>query len=95
MKESRFVLMLSALILLSGCNTRFFKVISSSYAKEYCSCRFVVGQTKKYCHQYALQIVPVSSHAESENNKSIEAKALGYSSRAIFKSARLGCVLIN
>ena len=86
-------LLILFLLTLCGCNGNFFKVVSSSYVKEYCSCRFVVSQTQSYCHQYASQIVSVSSHTEDKKAKAIQAQALGFTSQAKFISPLLGCQL--
>lgn len=91
--KRKMIISLILPLVLSGCNKSFFKVVSSSFAKEYCSCRFVVGQSKKYCHDYASQIVPVSSYSEDGQNKTIQAKALGFISKAIYKDSKRGCSL--
>ena len=91
------------LICLSSClrheaninKASFFKVVSSSYAKELCSCLFVVKQKKEYCRKYAKQIVPVGSENIDDTKKTVTATALGLTSTAIFHNKRLGCGLIG
>ena len=94
-------LFLLAFVLTSGClkepakeeKNSFFKVVSSSYAKELCSCLFVVGQSKEYCMNYARQIVPVRSFQVNDDQKSVIATAFNIQSKAQHRSSQLGCRL--
>lgn len=90
MKVLNFLTLLS-LLLLSSCVPDFFKVVSNSYAKELCSCLFVVGQEEDYCKNYAKQIVSVSELTISRENKRVLAKGFGHKSSVTFRSKRLGC----
>lgn len=90
----RFSLLFISTLLLSSCQGSFFKVLSSSYAKEYCSCYYVVGQSKEYCQAYSRQILPVSSYDINESDKKISAKGLGFASEAKFIDDRKGCEII-
>lgn len=98
----RIILLSSILLLLIGCQrsstprteASFFKVVSSSFAKEFCSCLFVEKQEADYCKSYARQIVPVSSYKIDEENKTILALALGIQSTAQFRGEKLGCRLL-
>jgi hypothetical protein len=93
----------STLIFLSGClksepnlgKASFFKVVSSSYAKELCSCLFVVEQELEYCRRYSKQLLPVSSEKIDRNKKTVGATALGITSIAVYRSKRFGCGLLG
>lgn len=87
------ILTLLALLSLPSCVPDFFKVVSSSYAKELCSCLFVVGLDENYCKNYAKQIVSVSKLKISREKKFIVAEGLGHKSLAIYQSQKLGCLL--
>jgi len=89
----KFQLILS-LILLTSCKHPIIPVVAASFAKEYCSCRFVVGQTEKYCKSYASQIVSVSSFSEDLNNKYVSAAAFGHLASSQFINKKYGCDLI-
>ncbi|NUM42596.1 MAG: hypothetical protein HUU45_13300, partial [Leptospiraceae bacterium] len=49
----------------------FPKILPSFHSKEYCSCYFVVKQSKEYCENYARQWIPISSYSLDENTKTI------------------------
>ncbi|MCR9206246.1 MAG: hypothetical protein NXH75_16810 [Halobacteriovoraceae bacterium] len=94
MKILRRILIFSPLFLLS-CDVPFFKVVSSSFAKEFCSCLFVVKQTETYCKAYAKQIVPVSKFSINQETKSVEAWGLGYSTQVSFLGDKEGCQILD
>lgn len=71
----------------------FFRVISSSFAKEYCSCFFVENHKDAYCKSYASQVLPVSSYNINPVTKETSAIFMGITSRAVFVSKKLGCQL--
>lgn len=88
------ILLLTPLFLFS-CDVPFFKVVSSSFAKEFCSCLYVVKQTEAYCKAYAKQIIPVSKYSINQEKKSIEAWGLGYSTRVSFLGDKKGCQILE
>jgi hypothetical protein len=52
-------------------------VLPAFYAKEFCSCRYVMGQTDAYCRGYATQWLPISSFAHDEAAKRVTVRATG------------------
>lgn len=82
-----------ALFILPSCETNILKAVSTSFAKEYCSCRFVVKQTDSYCREYAMQMIPISSYKVSGNE--VIAHALGHKRKAVYKNEFLGCALTS
>jgi hypothetical protein len=68
----------------------FPSIISSYYAKEFCSCYFVIGQTKEFCHDYTRQYVPISDFQLNEEKKQVTVSGLGVTSVAEF-SKGTGC----
>jgi hypothetical protein len=80
---------LSLLLFLTGC--KFPKAVSAFYAKEVCSCLFVVGQDESYCHEYGKQIIPIWTKKIDLKEKTVEAFGLWESTSARFISKRSGC----
>lgn len=70
----------------------FPKIISAYTAKEYCSCRYVMGQPADYCRGYVKQYVPASLVDDGEH-KSVSAQGLGQGATAVWRGQREGCVL--
>ncbi len=68
-------------------------VLPAFYAKEFCSCRHVMGQTDAYCHGYATQWLPISSFAHDEAAKRVTVRATGVTRSARWLGAREGCRL--
>lgn len=62
-------------------------------AKEYCSCRFVMGQSDGYCRGYVAQWLPISGIAVDEAGKKVTARGTGVLRSARWLSAREGCRL--
>jgi len=90
MKEK--IILLSTLIF-GSCD--FPQVVSNSFTKEFCSCYFVVGQSEKYCYDYALQSLQISSYEIHRESKTITASGYGFSSEAKFLSKEEGCRITN
>jgi len=70
--------------------------VTSMYAKEYCTCRFVLPQTHEYCilrvkRLYSLFDVKLEV---DESSKTVHSKFLFYSSKSFFKDERRGCGLL-
>jgi hypothetical protein len=89
------VLLIFNLLFLSSCSLRFLKVISASFSKEYCSCRYVLKKDKKYCESNSRQIVPIFSYDEDELNKKITSHSMGFSTVSIYGGKRVGCLIIQ
>lgn len=85
----KFITFLIISILLSGCD--FVKAFSSSFAKEYCSCRFVEGQSKQNCKDYAYNFIPPWSIVEDEKKKQVTVSSLFKSTTAVYSNKRYGC----
>lgn len=79
--------------LLSGCDIT--KALSAQYAKEYCSCRFVLGQNDKYCAQAVEQVIGVSDYKVNLEEKSVWARGLARESTAIYQTKTSGCLLVD
>lgn len=86
-------LALLSILLISGC--KFPKVVSAFYAKEVCSCLFVVGQSEDYCHEYGKQIIPIWTKDIDRENKKVKAWGLWESTEARFISLRTGCQIVE
>jgi hypothetical protein len=68
-------------------------ILPAFYAKEFCSCRFVVGQSVPFCHDYASQWLPINHFYLSEPKRCVTVTALGQTRSAGFLSRREGCRL--
>lgn len=62
-------------------------------AKEYCSCRFVMGQTDAYCRGYVQQWLPISEITVDEAARTVTARGTGVLRSARWLSPRQGCRL--
>jgi len=72
----------------------FQGVLSAYTAKEYCSCRYVMGFSEKYCLGYAKQYIPYSALTEDTAAKRVTVRGMGQSSTATWMSPREGCRLL-
>ena len=81
---------LVSVIFLSGCCTKL-KVSSANFAKEYCSCHFVEGQTTEYCEKYAYNLLPIGKLKVDQINKWVEVSSYGHSTRVQWEGPRFGC----
>jgi hypothetical protein len=62
-------------------------------AKEYCSCRFVMGQSDAYCRGYVRQWLPISELTVDEAARTVAARGTGVLRSARWLSPRQGCRL--
>lgn len=89
-------LIITALVLMgsltSSCD--IIQAVSSSYAKEYCSCRFIEEQDDKYCADYAKQIVEVKKYWIDFDKKLVWARGLGKETLVQFDQVK-GCQIIS
>lgn len=76
-------------------NSTFKRVIPASFVTEFCSCYYVEKQSKNHCEWYSSQIISVSDYHIDEDKKAITAYGLHEEALAVFKSDRLGCVLLE
>ena len=72
----------------------FPDIISAYTAKEYCSCRYVVGQSQEYCQGYVKQYLPLSGLIDDAEQKRVTASGLGRSHTAVWIGTRQGCRLL-
>jgi CubicO group peptidase (beta-lactamase class C family) len=73
------------------------KLIRALYAKELCSCIFVLNRTVDQCHadlKLSLPILPFSKINRDNLTVSTTFTKISHS-KAIFKGARLGCTLVK
>lgn len=86
-----------ALALYIGANyddaRRFPKIISSYYAKEACTCLYVLQRSESQCHEMVRQYVPISSFQNDAASKKVHVRGLGQGSVATFIDVRHGCRL--
>jgi hypothetical protein len=68
-------------------------ILPAFYAKEWCSCRYVMGQDDAYCHGYARQWLPIWSFAHDPAAQRVTVTALGATRSASFLGGRRGCRL--
>ncbi|PKJ67020.1 amidase, partial [Klebsiella sp. X1-16S-Nf21] len=91
------VLLLLALVTTAWQNrvhlAAFPGIIGAYTAKEYCSCRYVMGNSADYCRAYTQQYVPTSGFFDDEARKRVTARGLGSTQTAAWLSAREGCQL--
>ena len=69
-------------------------ILSAYSAKEYCSCRYVMGFEAAYCQGYVKQYLPLSELHDEPQNRRVEARGLGRQSSAIWLGPREGCRLL-
>ena len=90
------MIVLSAVVYLSvnGEHTKSFPhIISSFYAKEFCSCYFVTEGSEPECHQFAKQWIPISEFHLDKENQTVSVTGLFVTTRARYTGDRYGCVL--
>ena len=68
-------------------------VLPAFYAKEFCSCRYVMGQSLDYCRGYARQYLPIGSFALDEAARRVTVRATGVTRSARWLGPREGCRL--
>jgi hypothetical protein len=88
------LLLLSITIAWNWTHLRTFPgVLPAFYAKEFCSCRYVMGQSLDYCHSYARQYLPISTFALDEAAKRVTVRATFVTRSARWLGPRDGCRL--
>ena len=73
----------------------FPEIVSSYSAKEYCSCRYVVGRTPDQCYDLVRQYISIDTPVEDEAARTITITGMGQTNQARYVNERLGCVLLN
>ncbi|GLH35528.1 MULTISPECIES: hypothetical protein [Pseudomonas] len=69
-------------------------ILSAYSAKEYCSCRFVMGLDPAYCRGYVAQWLPLSMLEEDSQQRLVVAAGLGQRNQAAWQGAQAGCRLL-
>ncbi|UVL60696.1 amidase [Pseudomonas sp. B21-032] len=69
-------------------------ILSAYSAKEYCSCRYVMGFDPQYCRSYVQQYLPLSRLDEDAQQRLISAAGLGVKNHAQWLGLREGCRLL-
>lgn len=69
-------------------------ILSAYSAKEYCSCRFVMGFDQAYCRGYVQQYLPLALLEEDSAGRLVSAEGLGRRHQAAWLGARAGCRLL-
>ncbi|MHC5124639.1 amidase [Pseudomonas inefficax] len=69
-------------------------ILSAYSAKEYCSCRFVMGFEPAYCQGYVKQWLPLSVLEEDSQQRQVTAEGLGRRNQAAWQGPREGCRLL-
>ena len=69
-------------------------ILSAYSAKEYCSCRFVMGFEAAYCQGYVKQWLPLSLLEEDLQQRQVTAQGLGRRNQAAWQGPREGCRLL-
>ncbi|MNS36995.1 hypothetical protein D3C72_691950 [compost metagenome] len=69
-------------------------ILSAYSAKEYCSCRFVMGFEPAYCQGYVKQWLPLSLLEEDSQQRQVTAAGLGRRNQAAWQGPREGCRLL-
>ncbi|WP_410480969.1 amidase [Pseudomonas plecoglossicida] len=69
-------------------------ILSAYSAKEYCSCRFVMGFAPAYCQGYVKQWLPLSLLEENSQQRQVTAEGLGRRNQAAWQGPREGCRLL-
>ncbi len=69
--------------------------VSAFYAKEFCSCHFVVGNNKAYCHDFADPGYPVYDVLIDSKRKRVSVSAFGFENQAQYTDRRYGCHLVG
>jgi len=72
----------------------FPDIIGAYTAKEYCSCRYVTGNSMDYCRAYTQQYVPISALVDDPAARRVTASGLGRIHTAAWLGPRQGCRLL-
>lgn len=72
----------------------FPPIIGAYTAKEYCSCRYVMGNSAEYCLGYTKQYVATRAFVDDAARKRVTARGLGSTQTAAWIGPREGCRLL-
>jgi len=90
------LLLLVLLPFLSSPKLRAFPgIISAFYAKEWCSCHYVMKRDETFCHNYARQFIDIDQFENNEQETTVTVQGLGVTTRAMFIGEREGCLILE
>ncbi len=72
---------------------RFPQIMPSFYAKQMCSCLYVLQRNEKFCHNLSRQYISISDFKIDSEQKTVKAMSWGKTAFAKFTSSKHGCVL--
>ena len=72
----------------------FPRIISAYSAKEYCSCRYVMGHDAEYCRAYVKQYIPLDAFRDDAEQHRVTAAGLWQHSTAAWLGPQQGCRLL-
>ena len=67
--------------------------IAGYYAKELCSCLFVLEMEEDYCLDYTRYIVDLDNYRFNKEQKRVTTTFLGLDAEASYRGERVGCFL--
>lgn len=71
------------------------EILANLYAKELCTCRYVVGQSLERCYENHAIIMRPSSLAWDERERSVRVRVLWAFAEARVVSERFGCARVS
>ena len=71
----------------------FRQVLASFHSKTFCSCYYVMRQSKDYCLDYSSQYLPIEDFSLDEVHKRVSTRAFGVWHSSQFESVKSGCIL--
>lgn len=89
---SFLIIGLSFFVLTSIAFLDFFKVVPTSYALEFCSCKKIEKQSSQYCDNYSKQIIPITSFKEEE--VLFTANFFHHKTQVQFVNNKIGCRIL-
>lgn len=70
-------------------------ILSAYYAKEFCSCYYIVKKDDDFCHNVARQYIPISQFSHDREAKIVSVIGLGRSTSVRFVNDGYGCRYIE
>jgi len=74
---------------------RFPRIISHWYAKEFCSCFYVMEQPENFCAERTRQWLPIQELKIDAQKKEIWVRGTWTTATARFEGPRYGCRLVD
>lgn len=104
MKKKKLRMLAVALVLAVTCYWGYMKafwpstfldfpeILANLYAKELCTCRYVIGQSESRCMENHSIVMPPTSLMYDDAAKSVHVRVLWKTSDAKLVSERYGCL---